>query len=128
MCFFSSSRRHTICAFVTVVQTVALPILLDNVVVELISYFFYHSAVVNNLAKFGFFFSHFRLVRRHLGSFCVKLFFVPNSSTVLPKTFVELGDRERFKFASLLGFKFPRLSRWVLIGRASCRERVCQYV
>lgn len=102
-------------------------VLLDNLVVELMSFFFYQSFVVDRLSKFGFFFSHFRLIRRNLGFFCIKLFFVPNSTTILPKTFVELGDRERFKFASLLGFRFLRLShliqRWVEKRTGRAKER-----
>jgi hypothetical protein len=87
--------------------------LLDNIIVELVSYFFYYSSSVDFLSKFGFFFSHFRLLRRGLNCFNIKVFFIPNTATAFSKTFVELENQERLNFAYLLGFKFFKLSSFV---------------
>jgi len=97
----------------TQLGTYSYYILLDSILVELISYFFYYSSTVDFLSKFGFFFSHFRLIRRSLHNFCIKVFFIPNTATILSKTFVELENSERLNFAFLLGFKFLRLSKFV---------------
>lgn len=87
--------------------------LLDNIIVELVSYFFYYSSSVDFLSKFGFFFSHFRLLRRGVDCFNIKMFFIPNTATTFSKTFVELENQERLGFAYLLGLRFLKLSSFV---------------
>src|SRR3546814_9399844 len=99
--FFSSRRRHTRCALVTGVQTCALPI-----------------------------YQGLRLVLTALR----------RTPGALPEALMaELeGDRERGLLAALLvedrkwGDTHSHVAelkrRYHKIGRASCRERVCQYV
>src|SRR3546814_2133167 len=81
--FFSSRRRHTICALVTGVQTCALPIFLQR-------------CPFASLDRLN--------CRQHR---CLVACHVIR--------------------AAALAWPQARLSR-ILIGRASCRERVCQYV
>src|SRR3546814_4407324 len=97
--FFSSRRRHTRCALVTGVQTCALPI----------------SAVVlrgdGTLAGY--------LGReRALGEGPV--------STRLRR--LDAWVRASATLKDALGEMLLHDAGWVEIGRASCRERVCQYV
>src|SRR3546814_7618944 len=88
--FFSSRRRHTICALVTGVQTCALPIWLPDLC---------------------------RLPR-------LATMFGVAELAVLVVAFAPEGGAEwnTGRFLSASGFAL-----WQ-IGRASCRERVCQYV
>src|SRR3546814_1901598 len=96
---FSSSRRHTRCALVTGVQTCALPI-------------------------FG------KLTR--LSSASVSSV---TSGSARPAQFLDIRqavaalEDKRSEVAADMARATAILSRWTgEIGRASCRERVCQYV
>src|SRR3546814_2928183 len=101
--FFSSRRRHTSCALVTGVQTFALPISV-----------------------------------RHRGSF-------PNAAVHAPYGTYSAGNGARGAFWHCVVSQFRLLAAHLVdlawthacnrrdavsmeIGRASCRERVCQYV
>src|SRR3546814_8857719 len=96
--FFSSRRRHTRCALVTGVQTCALPISLG-----------------------GF---------SQVGRTCMLL------STPESKILVDCGinpgakhPMDSFPRLDFLDITLDELDAIVIeIGRASCRERVCQYV
>src|SRR3546814_1176819 len=100
-CFFSSRRRHTICALVTGVQTCALPIWVQ---------------AGENVVVFG------------LGvgedGHAASIFPGPDLEEALegPKTRRALGVMPDPMPADA---PVPRVTQ---IGRASCRERVCQYV
>src|SRR3546814_5912736 len=98
-CFFSSRRRHTSCALVTGVQTCALPIFLCL-------------AVHCDLVLVGQFHCRARGERCH--------------STL----HAGAGQVERSASASsaFCVAASAQRSSAVQIGRASCRERVCQYV
>src|SRR3546814_4751243 len=92
--FFSSRRRHTICALVTGVQTCALPIL---------------SAIPSMKGMADFFW--YRYLR-------------PAESVNMP----EVGCK-CLSHRPMLEVGHPEFFTCSLqIGRASCRERVCQYV
>src|SRR3546814_8266968 len=97
--FFASRRRHTRCALVTGVQTCALPIYLDSA-------------------------DEPELVEREDGSLLV--------SGQMPVDL--LADRigidlpEDRDYATVAGHALWLFKRLPEIGRASCRERVCQYV
>src|SRR3546814_978012 len=97
--FFSSRRRHTRCALVTGVQTCALPILSDK------------------LAEFTAF--RQRMNERILAedNQVVRRFFALDTQTY------KAGALD-VKTKEMLGL----VASMVQIGRASCRERVCQYV
>src|SRR3546814_15654086 len=108
--FFSSRRRHTRCALVTGVQTCALPIYppisKEMDFVEIISFLTPTGIVILAIAPDG-----------HGGA--------------LP----ELGMRGKRRQSGLWAIgSSARCSFWCgfttirQIGRASCRERVCQYV
>src|SRR3546814_1617459 len=100
MCFFffSSRRRHTRCALVTGVQTCALPI----------------SAV------------------RHAEAAVLADPRNPAYRATLGAAYLEAGRFQAaatsFSDALDLGDSDPRTVLSYEIGRASCRERVCQYV
>src|SRR3546814_5476924 len=100
--FFSSRRRHTICALVTGVQTCALPIFPDALDLLVICA---EAGLTVDAA--------FNRVAKELG-----------------KAYPELGDE--FGLTAIeLGFLNERRQAFenlAKIGRASCRERVCQYV
>src|SRR3546814_20875580 len=104
--FFSSRRRHTICALVTGVQTCALPIL---------------KPVGGDCFEYLSETRPIALVRWTYGSpvefsrFCVR------DNQVYPSHFKYSNDR-RSDDNFTLDFDPKK------IGRASCRERVCQYV
>src|SRR3546814_1863288 len=108
--FFSSRRRQTRCALVTGVQTCALPIcFIDTPIIE-------QTAKESN-----------RSVKEGLIEAGVEV----NPVSIVPEVVWNAvhGDRIDYtvgKMASRLLF----LSRFLpgKIGRASCRERVCQYV
>src|SRR3546814_9701278 len=99
---FSSSRRHPRCALVTGVQTCALPILPCNV--EIASEYRYRSAVANP---------------KHL-------------VVTISQSGETLDTMEALKYAKSLGhdktLSICNVPESAKIGRASCRERVCQSV
>src|SRR3546814_6755079 len=97
--FFSSRRRHTRCALVTGVQTCALPISFGTA--ENAGYTLYYATniVFTGLAV---------AVAFHCGLF-------------------NIGG-EGQAYVAGLGVTLVCLYLDVQIGRASCRERVCQYV
>src|SRR3546814_7087425 len=98
--FFASRRRHTICALVTGVQTCALPISHDLRVVE-------HIADRVAIMYLG------RIVEEG------------------PRAVVYGAARHTYTRALLSAVPVPDPTRTPTrqeIGRASCRERVCQYV
>src|SRR3546814_12751579 len=92
--FFSSRRRHTVCALVTGVQTCALPIFCD-------------------CDDIGAEAAHGKAPRKLCG-FCELGRSVPWCARIVCRD----GDPERG----------PMVICTEEIGRASCRERVCQYV
>src|SRR3546814_5744033 len=105
--FFSSRRRHTRCALVTGVQTCALPIL-SKVDPDGLS-FAELSAAISDLKDAG----------RPVASLEANLWHKisgPLSAVLMPL----LG--------ALAAFGLARSGKLFEIGRASCRERVCQYV
>src|SRR3546814_4553783 len=98
--FFSSRRRHTRCALVTGVQTCALPIC--------------RVKLVAGLTHFG---TRHPLVQAGMGATLQMLSgnrFVLGFGRAVPPLFRKLG--------------IAVLNNAEKIGRASCRERVCQYV
>src|SRR3546814_20428838 len=110
--FFSSRRRHTSCALVTGVQTCALPIC---------------TADCASSARFA---CCARVAACVVNDDCAALIDCsPPSNSTLPPSCASA-------FALLLSlllapvFLIAKLSpaATVQIGRASCRERVCQYV
>src|SRR3546814_4678677 len=98
MFFFSSRRRHTRCALVTGVQTCALPILSKQV------------TIVDKDSD-----------RRVTIS--------RDSKTAYPELWMEvfIGPGPRSETAPFAEY-FAKARCTKEIGRASCRERVCQYV
>src|SRR3546814_3094969 len=96
--FFSSRRRHTRCALVTGVQTCALPISYDRAAIERRDIAAEQDAVIGDDDA----------DRR------VELTETAQHP-VLPRILVFTGDTHRAE-------------QLLEIGRASCRERVCQYV
>src|SRR3546814_3160190 len=119
--FFSSRRRHTRCALVTGVQTCALPILPEALSFksETVDSFeggikWFPSSRAFSLAIDGFHYSFKNL----------------QSSTATPNGNI----RTNIAAATLKGLditgtlQIVRTSTQQQIGRASCRERVCQYV
>src|SRR3546814_5553725 len=102
--FFSSRRRHTRCALVTGVQTCALPIYLE--------------VWADMIGSIGVIAG--ALVIRFTGWTLVDpIVAIAIGLWVLPRTWVLLRDT-----INVLLEGVPRGK----IGRASCRERVCQYV
>src|SRR3546814_11026893 len=111
--FFSSRRRHTRCALVTGVQTCALPIFLAAIygsggdpkqAQALIAYALFTTAIIFGIAT------------------------ISNDNLQDLKTGQLVGATPwKQQVALVLGVIFGAL---VIpqIGRASCRERVCQYV
>src|SRR3546814_5161516 len=98
--FFSSRRRHTRCALVTGVQTCALPIYEADMVQK-----FRVGLALQPLATAMFASSPFTEGK-------------PNGFLSYRSQIWTDTDPDR---TGMLGFVFE-------IGRASCRERVCQYV
>src|SRR3546814_1865171 len=97
--FFSSRRRHTRCALVTGVQTCALPISPPSIQL---------------------------LLRAPPQALTFRATFYPPLAQISIPTLPRLlhdGD-----LVLLSGDELPRQLRGQEIGRASCRERVCQYV
>src|SRR3546814_7793142 len=106
--FFSSRRRHTRCALVTGVQTCALPICLTLIRGQAAE--FAHQIVEMQLA---------RLCRLDAG--------LERGGVILHFQAALLLAQLAVKMVSKNGEQ-PRLEVGYEIGRASCRERVCQYV
>src|SRR3546814_15079178 len=119
--FFSSRRRHTRCALVTGVQTCALPILGGHDIVRQ-----YKAAR-----------SRIGLVPQEMAAemyekviatvnFSRGLFGKRADAAYIEKLLRDLSlwDKRDAKVMELSG----GMKRRVQIGRASCRERVCQYV
>src|SRR3546814_7022024 len=98
--FFSSRRRHTRCALVTGVQTCALPIYL-----QFHSLHFLLPLFLSELPQIFYVLP----VQLLLFSFVILTNVPASSSQVQASWFVVFAKRHQ-------------------IGRASCRERVCQYV
>src|SRR3546814_3307932 len=91
--FFSSRRRHTICALVTAVQTCALPILTKQ-------------------------------IKKKPGEFNYSSTGVGTSSHLSGYLMGKLQNLE----ITHIPYKGAEALNDLQIGRASCRERVCQYV
>src|SRR3546814_2893643 len=102
MCFFPSRTRHTICALVTGVQTCALPISRN---------FF-----LNNARTFG------RKGREMILALALERKFTKEQILELYLNKVYFGGGAYGIDAASRKFFGHQ------IGRASCRERVCQYV
>src|SRR3546814_9715683 len=105
ICFFSSRRRHTRCALVTGVQTCALPILKQALATEI---------ELNKLK------SNFVTLASH--EFRTPLTAVLSSASLIER--YALGENQE-KVAKHVNRIKGAVDQ---IGRASCRERVCQYV
>src|SRR3546814_1410316 len=103
--FFSSRRRHTRCALVTGVQTCALPILPDGLRARMLA------AATRLAAKAGY---------RGLGT----VEFLVDASPGAAERFVFIETNPRLQVEHTVTEAVTGLE----IGRASCRERVCQYV
>src|SRR3546814_1510103 len=99
MFFFSSRRRHTRCALVTGVQTCALPILTQS-----------RQALLSVVDALG---PHDRIQVLRFGSTLAPLFRRPLLATA------QVRDALRELAPGIDADQ---------IGRASCRDRVCQYV
>src|SRR3546814_11416895 len=109
--FFSSRRRHTRCALVTGVQTCALPI----------SYVKLREFGLEKTLSFA----------RPISSAMFHEVIYPGGLDVTGRILV---DRQSFEMclsaSDLCRFVVPQIIREqaaLKIGRASCRERVCQY-
>src|SRR3546814_4140967 len=101
--FFSSRRRHTRCALVTGVQTCALPISAPLLMLLSQALPFVTALQVRSLAVV-----------------CVNI--------ALNLYILDYIRRRDFVASEPLRLVFLGISWFVEIGRASCRERVCQYV
>src|SRR3546814_4149346 len=101
--FFSSRRRHTRCALVTGVQTCALPISLPLVVITM------RNGVEVAVGA----------MRAGASDFVQK--------PIAPDRLLEALDRV-VSTGGPQGELRPLTEKLREIGRASCRERVCQYV
>src|SRR3546814_4627387 len=111
MCFFSSRRRHTSCALVTGVQTCALPICLVLPVGRPIKILLTGADVIHSFS---------------IPAFWLKEDAVPGR--INERTFtIEKPGVYYGQCSELCGVRhgFMPIAE---IGRASCRERVCQYV
>src|SRR3546814_12050841 len=117
--FFSSRRRHTRCALVTGVQTCALPI--------------YRTHKRRRIELCSAWANIFRCLRREArGARFTSLGDAINSLTIAAELIAHLSGKWPQTFISSQaydGIDSPLTrSRLQEIGRASCRERVCQYV
>src|SRR3546814_5616474 len=97
--FFSSRRRHTRCALVTGVQTCALPIYIGR-------------AICLELASTG-------------AAVAVNALTSGKEAEQLAAEIESAGGRAMAHVADITD---PEAVAAMEIGRASCRERVCQYV
>src|SRR3546814_7551485 len=136
---FSSRRRHTRCALVTGVQTCALPICLSFADIDFVN----SKPALTRLglaAQLKFFAS--------LGFFAIDPGSIPTDglSYLAEQLGVEAGEIAGYDFSSriarrhcaeiLIHLGYHRMKRvdraqlteWIEVGRASCRESVCQYV
>src|SRR3546814_2855844 len=119
LCFFSSRRRHTICALVTGVQTCALPI---YAAAELVTG--RASAYEDGAAKAVAAEQRALRATQHLDRFQVdEVEHAADAARDIDIVDIEadarLGAERGFGRADAANEE---------IGRASCRERVCQYV
>src|SRR3546814_4810303 len=112
-CFFSSRRRHTRCALVTGVQTCALPIW-----PALVSTTTSCPAAVNSATEAG--------VNPTLNSLFLISFGTP--TRIFKSFFKAEPDLATLPGAHRSPCRSFRFQGNAQIGRASCRERVCQYV
>src|SRR3546814_1010998 len=96
--FFSSRRRHTRCALVTGVQTCALPISGVRDYVHVVDLAEGHVAALDGIVAGD-----------------------------APFGIWNLGTGEGYSVLDMVA-AFERVNDVAEIGRASCRERVCQYV
>src|SRR3546814_2798537 len=106
--FVSSRRRHTSCAVVTGVQTCALPILRDSDTAyrnETLGLRIQQS--IRSLSTTSLSFTSFAIVKSD-----GKVLYYFESS---PSPFASMSATQQ------------RIVREAKLGRASCRERVCQY-
>src|SRR3546814_7570737 len=101
MFFFSSRRRHTRCALVTGVQTCALPI-----------------SEMLNLEG---------VVLEPAGALSIAALEMLGRERLADRSVVAVVSGGNFDFERLPDVK-ERAMRYAEIGRASCRERVVQYV
>src|SRR3546814_6803604 len=104
MLFFSSRRRHTRCALVTGVQTCALPISIEPFKGLLLGLFFVSIGIGLNVPL---------LLERPVAILGAAVGLIVINTTVI------------FGLARLFRVKWRAAME---IGRASCRESVCQYV
>src|SRR3546814_14281030 len=122
MFFFSSRRRHTRCALVTGVQTCALPISGLKCVPG--------KPIVNSISmKEGEepFLEHARKCMAYGAAVVVMAFDEVGQAETMERK-IEICERA---YKLLTGIGFPPediIFDPNKIGRASCRERVCQYV
>src|SRR3546814_17222331 len=121
MFFFSSRRRHTSCALVTGVQTCALPIFAvgdfgewvrfkldqrtDHILVD--------EAQDTNARQWAI-----------ILSLAAEFFAGLGAKDDRVRTMFTVGDRKQ----AIFGFQGTEPAAFEEIGRASCRESVCQYV
>src|SRR3546814_1594634 len=113
MFFFPSRRRHTRCALVTGVQTCALPILFNNY------------AIVQGV-------DHIVPVDIYLPGCPPRPEMLLNAILALHAKIAEMpmgvNREEAIRAAEQAALASTPTIRMEEIGRASCRERVCQYV
>src|SRR3546814_7371487 len=111
MFLFSSRRRHTRCALVTGVQTCALPIC------EWLALSFADRVIAVSPALAA-------QLRQSFPQRAHSIAYIPNGTSDLP------GDADPALIFERLGIADGDFLLAVArqIGRASCRERVCQYV
>src|SRR3546814_16831964 len=134
--FFSSRRRHTRCALVTGVQTCALPILFFPLMAGL--YYFFPFAtgfrLSDRLAKWAFWLMFVGFNVAFLPMHVSGLRGMPRRVFTYP---AEMGWDGLNLVSSIGAYVFAAgvlVVVWDVlrpkreIGRASCRERVCQYV
>src|SRR3546814_5435249 len=99
-CCFSSRRRHTRCALVTGVQTCALPISQDGKLVGI------NTAILSSSG----------------GNVGIGFAIPINMVRYATEQIIKYGEVKRGHLGVLVQDLTPEQ-----IGRASCRERVCQY-
>src|SRR3546814_2813760 len=114
--FFSSSRRHTSCALVTGVQTCALPISLDA-----LRGFAVMGILAMNIVAFAMPEMAYVSPRAYGGD-------TPSDIAAWALGFLLLDGKMRGLFSILFGASMLLIIDRAEIGRASWRERVCQYV
>src|SRR3546814_2972406 len=109
--FCSSIRRQTRCSLVTGVQTCALPIFGDSCGITILPCFTYHAPTlfsVNSMTENLIVFAH----GKESGPWGIKI-----------KHLAKTAEQRGFDVISP-DYRHTQEQ----IGRASCRERVCQYV